>query len=804
METLLQDIRYGLRSLRQSPGLTLVAVLALGLGIGAVSAIFSVIDAALLRPLPFHDPARLMLVMESNPSKGFAFFAISPANYLDYRDQNRVFERLAAFENRPLILTGAGDPAKVTGARVAAGFIEALGVAPYLGRPFLAEEDKPGAGRVAILGHGLWQRRFGSDPALVGRTVTLGGVPHTVVGVMPPRFTFPNQSEIWIPMALGDDETGSRGAHYLVAIARLKPDVPVDRARADMSSIASRLQSQYPDSNTGWTARVEPLAERVVGDARPALMVLLAAVAFVLLIACANVAGLLLARATARQREFAIRSALGAGRARLVRQLLTESLLLGLLGGAVGLLLAMWGTDLLAAAAPPGIPRVSEVQVDGRVLLFTLGLSVLTGIVFGLAPALQGSKTDLNEALKEGGRGGGGGGPRRSRARAVLVVAEVALALVLLAGAGLMLRSFERLQAIDPGFDPASVLVVDLELPEGRYGEPARRAAFFATALERLAALPGVRKAGGVLPLPLSGDNYFLSFGIEGRPVADADRPSAAYYVASPGYLRALDIRLLRGRDFSDSDREGAPRVALINDTMARRFWPGEDPVGRRIVIDNGPRDRYREIIGVVEDVRHDDLTGEARPQMYEPYLQVPHPSMSLVLRTAGDPEGLAEAARRAILALDKDQPVSRAVPMERLVAESIAQSRYSMMLLGAFAAVALGLATIGIYGLLSHAVAQRTHEIGIRMALGARRRDVLTLVVLSGMGLTSLGVVLGLAGALALTRLMAGLLYGISPTDPLTLGAVSLLLGMVALMACVIPARRATRIDPMSALRCE
>jgi putative ABC transport system permease protein len=802
METFFHDLRYGLRSLRQSPGLAAVAVLALGLGIGANSAIFSVVDAALLRPLPFHDPGRLMLVLESNPSKGYPSFPLSPLNYIDYRDQNSAFERLAAFESTSFILTGAGDPAKLDGARVAAGFVDTLGIAPSLGRPFLPDEDRPGAGRVAILGHGLWQRRFGSDPALVGRTIMLGGVAYTVVGVMPQGFSFPNRSEIWTAMALGDDELKSRGAHYLLAIGRLAPGVSLERARADLATIGSRLQIQYPDSNTGWTARVDPLAERVAGDARPALLVLLAAVAFVLLIACANVAGLLLARASARHREFAIRAALGAGRARLVRQQLTESLLLALLGGAAGLLLAMWGTDLLAAAAPPGIPRVSEVGVDGRVLSFTLGLSLITGVLFGLAPALQASRADLNESLKEGGRGGAG--PRRHRARAVLVVAEVALALVLLAGAGLLLRSFQRLQAIDPGFDPREVLAVEIELPDGRYPEPPRLASFFTAAIERLAALPGVRSAGGVYPLPMSGDRFFFSFGVEGRPVADADRPSAAYYVASPGYFRAMGIRILRGRAFDERDREGAPRVALINDTLARRFFPGEDPIGRRMVIDNGPRDRFREIVGVVEDVRHDDLGGEARPQMYEPHLQAPLSSMTLVVRSATDPAGLAEAARREILVLDRDQPVSRAVPLERLVADSIARPRYSMLLLGAFAAVALVLATMGIYGLLSHAVAQRTHEIGIRMALGARRRDVLALVIANGMGLAMAGVGIGLLGALALTRLMAGLLFQVSPTDPMTLAAVSALLAGVAFLACVIPARRATRVDPMAALRCE
>jgi putative ABC transport system permease protein len=803
MDGLIQDLRYGLRSLFRSPGVTLIAILTLGLGIGANSAIFSVVNTALLRPLPYPDPGRLMLVMESNPAKGYQRFPLSPLNYVDYRDQNSVLERLCAFDGTSFILTGAGRPEKIQGARVSAGFFETLGIAPLNGRAFAADEDRPGPDQVAILGHGLWQRRFGSDPGVLGRTVTLGGAAYTVVGVMPPGFAFPNRSEIWKPMALADNEMQSRGSHYLLSIGRLRPGVSPERARADLEAIAARLQQRYPDTNTGWTARVEPLAERIIGDARPTLLVLLAAVGFVLLIACANVASLLLARAAARRKEFAVRSALGAGRARLARQLITESLLLGLLGGGLGLLLALWGTDLLSAAAPPGIPRVREVGVDGRVILFTGGVALLTGLLFGLAPALQAARTDLNEALKEGARGDGGS-PRRHRARALLVVAETALALVLLAGAGLMLRSLLRLQAIDPGFDPRHVLAVHVELPDARYPDERRRADFFRAALERLASLPGAQAAGAVFPLPMGGDRLIFSFGIEGRPVAEADRPSAGYYVVSPDYFRAMGIHLMSGRAFTERDREGAPRVAIINATMARQFWPGEDPVGRRIVIDNGPQDLWREIVGVVQDVKHTELEGDSVAQMYEPYPQAPLPLMTLTVRAAGAPEGLAEAARRAILALDKDQPVSRTATMDRLLAESIARPRYSLLLLGVFAGVALLLATVGIYGLLSHSVTQRTREIGIRMALGARRGQVLVLVIANGMRLALLGIGAGLLGAIALTRLMSSLLYRVSPTDPATLAAVALLLAGAALLACLVPARRATRVDPMGALRCE
>ncbi len=803
MEGILQDIRYGLRTLVRSPGFAVVAVLALALGIGANTAIFSVVNAVLLRPLPFRDPGRLMVVESSNPAKGYPEFAVSPPDFLDWKDQGRSFEGMAAFEATPFNLSEGSEPERVQGSRITAPMLGLLGVKPILGRDFRPEEDRDGSDLVVLLGHALWTRRFGADPAIVGRAVSINGRKRTVLGILPPEFSFPNRSEIWTPMAFEKQELTGRGAHYLNVIARIRPDATLAGARAEMQGIAERLKTQYKDTNAGWTAVVFPLGEKVVGKLRAELWVLLGAVSFVLLIACANVANLLLARATERQKEVSIRIALGAGRWRLIRQLLTENVVLGLAGGVLGLLLALWGTDLLVAAGQENLPRFREVSVDLRVLLFTLGLSLATGLVFGLVPALQTSRPDLNESLKEGGRGGTAGRARH-RLRGALAVGEIALALVLLTGAGLMLKSFLRLVSVDPGFRADHVLKFDVALPGSKYGTDAQQAAFVRQALQKLGALPGVATAAVATTLPLTGDLISYSFNLDGSgPQAPSDRNSAEYDGVSPGYFHAMGIRVLKGRELRESDAAGAARVAVISDTMANRFFPGQDPIGRRIDINNGPP-AWREIVGVVADVKQLSLDGGIRPHVYEPLDQSPSPYVTFVLRTSTDPAGLGTAARHAIQEIDPEQPIAGVETAEALVADSVAQPRFAMLLLGVFAGVALLLAGIGTYGVIAYSVSQRTHEFGVRMALGAGRGQVLALVVRQGALLAAAGVALGLLAAAGSSRVLAGLLFGVSPTDPITYAGVALLLTGVALLACVVPARRATRVDPIAALRCE
>ena len=804
MDAILQDLRYGLRMLLKNPGFAAVAVLALALGIGANTAIFSVVNAVLLRPLPFPDPDRLTMVVSVNPAKGFPKFPASPPDFIDWRAQSRVFEEMAAVDGAPYNLSEGTEPERLNGSRVSASFLGVVGVKPVLGRDFLPEEDREGAEPVVLIGHGLWTRRFGSDPGIVGRTIALNGKRRTVVGVLPQCYTFPNRSEVWTPIAFDHDELSGRGAHYLHVFARLKPGTTLEAAQVEMDTIAERLRKQYPDSNTGWGTLVSPLSEMMVGKIRPALMVLLGAVCFVLLIACANVANLLLARATERQKEVAIRLALGAGRLRLVRQLLTESAILGLLGGLGGLVLALWGTDLLVAAGGDNLPRFREVSVDGRVLLFTLGLSLVTGLFFGVVPALQASRPDLNETLKEGGRGGTSG-PGRHRLRSALAIGEIALALVLLVGAGLMFRSFQRLLSVEPGFRPDHLLTLDVALPETKYPDGARQTVFLRQALERLGALPGVVSAAAATTVPLAGGVISYSFSIDGQPEQPPSNRSSARYDAVGGdFFRAMGIGILRGRGLLDSDVAGGPRVAVISSGMAHKYFPGENPIGRLIRIDNDHERAPREIVGIVADVKHSSLDGEAAPHVYEPLAQAPSTWLTFVLRATVEPMSLATAARQAVLAIDREQPVSEMKTGEALVSDSVAQPRLAMILLSVFAAVALLLAAVGTYGVVAYSVSQRTHEFGVRMALGAGRREVLGLVVRQGLVLAAAGVVLGLLVAAGATRLLAGLLFGISPTDPITYGLVAVLLTFVALLACVIPARRATLVDPMTALRVE
>jgi len=818
----LQDLRYGARMLWKSPVVTLVAVAALALGIGANTAIFSVVNTVLLRPLPFAEADRLVMVWDTHPfalKLGYDYIPSSNGTFADFRQQSESFEQMAALDTWTVNLTGRNEPERIEGTQVSSSLFPLLRARPLLGRAFTPEEEKPGAARVVVMSHGLWQRRFGGDANILGQTVTLDGEKYEVVGVMPPDFTFPQNSglpaffpfaqktDLWTPWVLTEEQRQNRGSHHIAVIGRLKPGRTLQQAQAELGTIASRLEQQYPDDLKDFGVSVMPLHEQVIGKSRVAILVLLCVVAFVLLIACANVANLLLARAAARQKEVAIRTALGASRGRVIRQLLTESVLLSFIGGALGVLLAMWGVDLLIALSPGDIPRTGEIGIDARVLGFTFGVSLLTGLVFGLAPALQASKQDLHEALKEGGRGGTTG-PRRARVRSILIVFEVALALVLLVGAGLLVRSFFKLRNVSPGFDPENVLTLNVPLPGTRYKDGAQASAFYQRLIERLKALPGVEAVGAVSQLPLTGAEEIDGFDIEGRPgpASGADVQTADFRVVSTDYFRAMKIPLVSGRYFTEQDTAGAPGVIIIDETLARRFFPNEDPLGKRINEGGSPnRLGFLTIVGVVAGIKHSSLDAEPKPAMYVSYLQSHWLDMTLTVRAGGGgAENLAAAVRREVWALDKDQPVAGVQTLESLFAKAVAPQRFQMMLVGLFAAVALLLSVVGIYGVMAYAVTQRTHEIGIRMALGAQRGDVFKLLMSQGMAQALIGVAIGLAGAFALTRLMSSLLFGVSATDPLTFAGVSLLLSSVALLACYVPARRATKVDPMVALRYE
>jgi putative ABC transport system permease protein len=799
-----QDLSYGARMLLRKPGFTLVAVITLALGVGANTAIFSVVNAVLLRPLPYHDPQRLVQVWEHNRPRNEPRYSVAPANFLDWKEQNQTFEQFAAFEFPSFNLTGEGDPERIQAARVSASLFPLLGVGAIAGRTFTVEEERPGH-QVVLVSHGLWLRRFGSDPGLVGRTLTLNDLSFTVIGILPPDFQFlPADIELFTPLAFDSREAGQRGTHPLRVVARLKQGVTLTQAQTEMDQIASRLEQEYPEFNTGKGITLVPLQEQLVGETRRALLILLGAVTFVLLIACANVANLLLARAVTRQKEMALRTALGAGRARLIRQLLTESFLLAGTGGGAGLLLAFWGIQALKTflAQNALLPRGEEVGVDGGVLAFTLAISLATGLVFGLAPALVASKMGLNEVLKEGG-GQAADGARDRRFRNALVVGEVALALVLLIGAGLMIQSFWRLRRVDPGFRPENVLAAELSLPRSRYQDRRQISNFHRRLLERISALPGVRSVGGAAYLPFSGTSIAWSFQIEGRPPQPPDqRLMAGWRPVTANYFLTMGIPLIGGRDFTEHDDEETPGVAIINEATARVFWPGEDPMGQRFNLSR----RTYSIVGVVKDVKHFRLDGDPAPEMYFPYTQLPNVwgSMTVVVRTESAPDQLAAAVNSVVLELDKDQPVYNVRTLEGLIEHSVSRPRFHLLLLGTFATQALVMACLGLYGVMSYAVTQRTHEIGIRLALGAQPRDVLRLVVGRGLTLALSGVGVGLIAAFALTRVMASLLYGVSATDPLTYAAIALLLIVVALLACYLPARRATKVDPMVALRCE
>ncbi|HZS07528.1 MAG TPA: ABC transporter permease [Blastocatellia bacterium] len=805
MQTLLQDLRYGARMLAKKPGFTLIAVFTLALGIGANTAIFSVVNAVLLRPLPYKDPQRLVWVWEVQAKSNQAMF--SPAEFLDYQAQNQSFSGMAAYRLMPVTLTGTGEPEQLDGLIVTANYFSLLGVPAERGRVFQPEDGRPGAPLVAVISHDFWQKRFGGDPNLIGRALVIGGEPVTVVGVMPPGFQ-DNSRQIWlnprqvVPDWIRNSQVDSRTIRhtgYLRVLARLKPDVTPEHAQADLDTIAARLEQQYPRP-IGHGARLVSMHEQVVGNVRPALLILLGAVGLVLAVACANVTSLMLARATARSKEIAIRTAIGAGRWRIVRQLLLESILLAAAGGAVGFLLAVWGVELLVALSPPEIPRLGEIGLDYQVLAFTLLVSVLTGLASGLAPALAASKSDLNMALKEGARNATAGA---GRLRQSLVVTEVALALVVLIGAGLLLNSFTRLLAVRPGFNPQQLLTMWIGLTDERYSRSADKKRLVSELNARLEAIPGVQGVGICDDLPIAGTDSMTRLSAEGRATSSPEELlSVGLHVINPRYFDALGARLIKGRSFTERDAAGAPSVFIINETLARRYWPNEDPLGKRIRYN--PDDPWGEVVGVVEDVRHDGLHLAAGPHLYEPYQQNAWPFLAIAVRSPLDQGALLAAVRREVQALDPNLPVSGVRTMEEVMAQSLATRRLVLTLFSLFAVVALVLAAVGLYGVLAWSVTERTRELGIRIALGANRRDVLRLIVGQGMKLVLLGIVIGLVVALALNRLIEKLLFGVSATDPLTFAAIASLLTAVALAACYLPARRATKVDPMVALRYE
>ena len=809
LDQLAQDLRYGARGMLRTPGFTIVAVIALALGIGSSTAIFSVVNAVLLRPLAYKDPDRLVTILHQGSDP------VAAANYIDWRDQSRSFETMSAAQYWSPNLTGSDPPEHLYGLQVVQSLLPMLGVEPLLGRLFVSGEDQKGAEHEVVLSYRLWQRRFAGDRSVLGKAVTLNGEAYTVIGVMPREFKFApfwaTRAELWVPLAFGEG-IHNRGGNSLRIFARLKPGVPLTQARAEMATITTRLERQYPGTNRDVV--VTPLKENVVGKIETPLLVLLGAVGFVLLIACANVAHMLLARAAARQREIAVRAALGARRGRVIRQFLTESLLLAAMGAAAGFLLALGGIHALVALSPANIPQVETVAMDARIVLFMLGVTALTSVAFGLAPAMQASVVNLTGALKEGGRGGSDG-IRRNRLRSFLVASEFALALMLLIGAGLMIRSFMALESIDPGFNPHNVLSMVVSVAGSKEAELNRRGIFYRQLLDRVRTLPGVESVGGINHLPLAGDIWGWSFAIEGRPKPrPGEFPMGVYRIAMPGYFRTMRLPLVRGRDIAATDDASAEGVVIINERAAASYWPGEDPIGKRITFDgdsNPPT--WLTVIGIARDAKQNDWAAPPYPEVYLAALQNrdflgdagSHIAyITLVVRTAGDPGALANTVKNTVWSFDRNLPVSEVLTMDAVVADANEGPRFEMLLLAVFAAVALALAAVGIYGVMSYSVSRRTHEIGIRLSLGASRADVLRLVVRQGMALALAGSLAGMVGALLLSRLMTNMLYGVRPTDPFIFAGVATVLGLVALVATYVPAWRATRIDPMTALRYE
>ena len=820
LEILWRDVSYGARMLWQKPVYSTIAILTLALGIGANTAIFSVVNTVLLEPLPFAEPDRLVALGQLTARNRTALSQFSFRNFADMRDRSQSFDRLAAYYNTNLTLTGDREAQLLRGAVVTAGLFPLLNVSPALGRTFLAEEDAAGGGpggRPAILSWHSWQERFGGDASVIGRAVDINNARFTVVGVMPAGFKFPVQAqptEVWVSTALDNERPQgpgaimeARGYRGWRAIGRLKPGVTIEQAQSEAAVIAASLEAQFPDENKDMGIGVRPLLESVVGNLRPALLILVSAVACVLLIACVNVANLLLERAISRQREIKVRLALGASGARIIRQLLTESLLLAGLGGVAGTMLAFWGTDLIVALSPESLARVAETEIDARVLAFTAVVSLVTGMAFGLAPALLISKTNVAESLKEGRRGATAS-VQTNRTRSLLVVTEVALALVLLVGAGLLINSFVRLQQVAPGFDPGQTLTFNVAPSAARTTTPGQIAGFYRELTERLKALPGVVNASVIFQLPLGGTAANTSIAIEGRPVAPGDRPTAIIHMAGPEYFRTMGIPLVKGREFTDRDDLGSPPVLVINETLARQHFPNEDPIGKRIapgfstmpVSDDDTG--MREVVGVAADVKHQNLQGPPQSEIYFAQAQMPMSAMTVVVRAAGDLRALQTTVRSVVQSLDKNAPVYGVRTVDELLDRSVATPRFNTLLLGLFAAVALILTTVGLYGVISCSVSENTQQIGIRVALGAQRSDVLKLIVGQGVTLTIAGVVIGLFAAYGLTRLMSSLLFGVGSTDPWTFTGVAVLLLCVAAIACYLPARRAMNVDPMVALR--
>lgn len=810
IETLVNDLSYGFRRLIRSPGFTAVAVLSLALGIGANTAIFTIVNAVLLRPLPYTDADKLVRIGGANLSKGRMMSSFSPQDFYDWQAGNNVFESLSACDKWSLNLTDAGEPERLDALAVSANFFQVLRAEAALGRTFLSAEDQLSATPVAILSHALWQRRFNSDPNIVGRQIILTDEAYTVIGVMPEGFRSPplregqlTDPELWVPFTIDLKEWTRSSRSVDAAVGRLKPGVTIEQARSEMQTIASRLERQYPESNTNQSISVDSLQESIVQKSRMPLLIVLGAVGFLLLIACANVAGLLLARSTERQREIAIRMALGATRSRIIRQLLAESLMLSLLGGALGLLLALWSTNLLVVLAADLIPRVNHIETDGRVLVFTLFISFATGIAFGLAPAFHLSIPNLNETLKEGGRGGSMG-LRSQRLRSILVISEIALSLLLLVGAGLLARSFLRLQEVNPGFRPENLLTMYISLPGNRYMEDEQKVAFFNRVVTGVRSLPGVGQASVVSILPIS--ENFDRFGIvvEGQPAQPLGvSPEADRYRIGPDYFSTMSIPLIAGRVFNERDRAQSSPVVIINETLARRYWPGESAVGKRI---KGARteDPWLEVVGVVVDVKQYGLDTAPTLQVYLPQDQSPTLHMTLVVRTGPNPGSYFKAVREKIWEIDRSQPVYNIRTMEQLLSNSVTQRRFSMTLLGLISTMALILSCVGLYGVISYTVTQRAHEIGIRIALGARSWDVLKMVLGQGAALTITGICIGLVSSYAMTKMLNKLLFEVAATDSLTYLSVSLLILLVSLLSCFLPARRAMKVDPMVALRHE
>jgi predicted permease len=818
MDTLLRDLRYSVRVHTKSFGFTLVAVLTLALGIGASTAVFSVVNAVMLKPLPYPNSERILIPWRLAPAGLNLGYNEIPWGLTEFQLMGRdskTFQSLGAFKSDTFNLTGSGEPALLEGVRASAGFFPTLGVAPMLGRTFTAEEDRPGHEREVVLSHQLWQDRFGGEPAVLGRPIGLNGVPYTVIGVMPsgfafPRgeempgsFDFPRQTQLWVPLALAAAPRPNE-PDELAVIGRLRPSVTMVQAQEEMHFLSTRMESEFPEAKGWFNSRLTPLARQVVGDTRTPLLLTFGAVGVVLLVAFSNVANLLLARSLGRRAEFTLRAALGAGRGRLMLQLLTETLLLAAAGGLAGMLLAEAGIYFLKIVGPSDIPRLREIALDLRVFAFLVGITLLGGILFGLAPAIGATRQNLAESLKEGGQRsvGRATGPR---IRNALLTSEVALALVLVIAAGLLVRTFLRLLSVDPGFKASHVLTFELSLPSSQYREKDRIVAFYQRALERLHSIPGVQSAGIIETAPLDGATEGTVIRIPDHPAANAkENPFANYNIASPGYFSTVGTPVLRGRDFLETDTVNTTPVVIINNAMAKKFWPGEDPIGKQVGL-GSPEFPAMTVVGIVADVKHLSLREDPGPEMYVPYTQRPYPSMltmHVVLRTKTDPASVMERVREAVGLLDPDVPVAKLTALATLVDDSLAGPRFSMLLLAAFAALAVLLATIGMYGVISYSVAQRTREIGIRMVLGAQRRNVVGMVLGQGAGLTALGLTIGLVTALGVTRMMRSVLYGVQTTDALTFGSVSVLLVGIALLACYVPARRATRVDPMIALR--